>query len=109
MQARNRRARQPELTTLIASRRDVRRGGWARFEFARATPNVPGTIVCIDNLVGGAETWSCAGTKLNIGLTVDGTRTAGGDIVIQVRAARVSERLFAMVPLVLERIRVGAR
>ena len=91
----------PVRETVVTSNRDVRRGGWARFEFDRPTPNAPNTIACIDNLDAEPQVL-LRGNQLSSGLTLNGREQPGGMTIQFVRPGR--ETLFATVPLVIERI-----
>ena len=91
----------PVRETVVTSNRDVRRGGWARFEFDRPTPNAPNTIACIDNLDAEPQVL-LRGNQLSSGLTLNGREQPGGMTIQFVRPGR--ETLFATVPLIIERI-----
>ena len=86
---------------IATSGRDVRRGGWARFEFATPTPNAPASSVCIENL-SAYPSVILRGSLAGAGVTLDRAATPGGITIQFVRPGR--ESLFAMIPVIAERI-----
>ena len=84
----------PVRETVVTSNRDVRRGGWARFEFDRPTANAPNTIACIDNIDAEPQVL-LRGNKVSSGLTLNGREQPGGMTIQFVRrAARRCSRRF---------------